>query len=115
MESMIDFLRFWLFEREDFIALSIVDVQGDVLEIIEIDASGGAAGGGWVCTAARNAGDDAGGGIDAANRRNLPLTATISRGSPFVCVPARATATTADLRSICMTLIRATESDQWAR
>ena len=28
MESMIDFLRFRLFEREDFIALSTVDVQG---------------------------------------------------------------------------------------
>ena len=30
MESIIDFLLFRLFEREDFIALSIVDVQGDV-------------------------------------------------------------------------------------
>ena len=28
MESMIDFLGFRLFEREDFIALSSVDVQG---------------------------------------------------------------------------------------
>ena len=28
MESMIDFLRFRLCEREDFIALSTVDVQG---------------------------------------------------------------------------------------
>jgi hypothetical protein len=28
MESIIDFLRFRLFEREDFIALSTVDLQG---------------------------------------------------------------------------------------
>src|SRR4051794_26395483 len=52
-------------------------VQGDVLEIIEIDVDGGTAGGGRVRATASNAGDDAGGGVDAANRRNLPLPATV--------------------------------------
>jgi hypothetical protein len=41
MESMIDFLRFRLFEREDFITLSPVDLQWRFLRRDAIAAGGG--------------------------------------------------------------------------